>query len=110
MESSEDAPWPMGAQIKLGAALVKFLIETAWFTSTGDGDGDGVEAWDKNMEDESRSCGQPQAAFVHNVMSNKVNRRQGTLSLTPEVFRKVSRLQILFVAWDGRTDVIAARM
>ena len=92
LDMLEDAQWPIGAQVKLGAALIKLLIETACWTR--DEEHGMVTAWDKGADRGGRrggaeDVGIPQAAFLHNVVKSK-NSRQGSLSLAPEVFAKVT--------------------
>lgn len=87
----EGTEWPTGAKVKLGAALVKLLIETACWTH--DKDRGLVKPWDKGADrvggrGGSREVPVPQAAFIHNVISVK-KIRQGSLSLAPEIFSKV---------------------
>lgn len=86
----EGTEWPTGAKVKLGAALVKLLIETACWTH--DKDRGVVTPWDKGADRvggrDSKEVPVPQAAFVHNVVSVKKS-RQGSLFLAPEIFSKV---------------------
>ena len=82
----EHTQWPVGAQVKLGAALVKFLIETA--TWVHNEDSGGVSAARKG--EGGRAEGElPRAAFVHEVVKRKHKQQQGTLSLAPEIYAKV---------------------
>lgn len=93
LDMLEDTQWPIGAQVKLGAALIKLLIETACWTR--DEERGVVTAWDKGADGVgvgrrggAEGVAIPQAAFLHNVVKSK-NSRQGSLSLAPEVFAKV---------------------
>lgn len=82
MDMLEDSQWPIGARVKLGAALIKLLMETACWAHDPD---EGVVAWDKRgLQEASR----PRAAFIHNVVNNRTS-RQGSLTLAPEIFSKV---------------------
>lgn len=71
LDSLEYADWPLAARIKLGAALIKFLLETA--------------AWSEE--------GRP--AFVHEVRSMQVRRRHGVIAMDEAVYSKVNSLFFL---------------
>lgn len=86
LDMLEHTHWPIGAQVKLGAALIKLLIETACWTH--DEERGGVAPWDKRRDRGSKSTSIPQAAFIHDVVSSRTS-RQGSLTLAPEVFNKV---------------------
>ncbi|CAM9937269.1 unnamed protein product, partial [Laminaria digitata] len=88
LDMLEYTAWPVGAQVKLGAALVKFLIETAtWAHDEGRG---GVSALETGDGGGGRdSVGVPRAAFVHQVVMCKHKQQQGSLSLAPEIFAKM---------------------
>lgn len=91
LDMLEDAQWPIGAKVKLGAALIKLLIETACWTH--DEERGLVTAWDKGADRVGGRGGKegvpiPQAAFLHNVVTSKKS-KQGKLYLAPEVFSKV---------------------
>lgn len=68
LDSLEYADWPLAARIKLGAALIKFLLETA--------------AWSES--------GRP--AFVHEIRSTHVKRRHGVIAMNEAVYSKVSKM------------------
>lgn len=91
-DSLDYAAWPMGAQVKLGAALIRFLLETACWTENQE---HGVAAWKQEGagegEEEGVGLGQdgtPQPAFVHEVVK-RGKKQQGNLSLAPEVYKQV---------------------
>lgn len=88
-DSLDYAAWPMGAQVKLGAALIRFLLETACWTEDGE---DGVAAWKREGAEEAGvglgKDGTPQPAFVHEVVK-RGKKQQGSLSLAPEVYKQV---------------------
>eukprot|EP00903_Cladosiphon_okamuranus_P015271 g14112.t1 len=91
LDMLEDTQWPIGAQVKLGAALIKLLIETACWTH--DEEHGVLTAWDKGADRVAGKGGAkgvpiPQAAFLHNVVKSKKN-KQGNLYLAPEVFSKM---------------------
>ncbi|CAM9911438.1 unnamed protein product, partial [Sphacelaria rigidula] len=65
LESLEYADWPLAARIKLGAALIKYLLETA--------------SWSED--------GRP--AFYHEVRSMNVKRRHGVVAMDPAVYSKM---------------------
>lgn len=65
LESLEYADWPLAARIKLGAALIKYLLESA--------------SWSED--------GRP--AFIHEVRSTKVRRRHGVVAMDSAVYNKV---------------------
>lgn len=93
LDMLEDTHWPIGAQVKLGAALIKLLIETACWTH--DEERGVVRAWDKGANRVGGRGGAegvpiPQAAFIHTVVKSKKS-KQGNLYLAPEVFSKVGR-------------------
>lgn len=95
LDMLEDTQWPIGAQVKLGAALIKLLIETACWTH--DEQRGVVTAWDKGADrvgGRGRAEGVPipQAAFLHNVVNKSKKSKQGNLYLAPEVFSKVGAL------------------
>ena len=94
LDMLEDTQWPIGAQVKLGAALIKLLIETACWTH--DEERGAVTAWDKGVDRVAGKGGaedvpMPKAAFLHNVVKSKKS-KQGNLYLAPEVFSKVLRV------------------
>lgn len=68
LESLEYADWPLAARIKLGAALIKYLLETA--------------SWSED--------GRP--AFYHEVRSMNVKRRHGVVAMDPAVYSKVDEM------------------
>lgn len=83
--------------MKLGAALIRFLLESACWTM--DAEGEGVVAWDDGKGVEEGGPGaragetlQPKPAFIHNVVTDRKMHRQGYISLAPEVFKKVGIL------------------
>lgn len=91
LDVPKDTEWPAGAKVKLGAALIKLLIETACWTH--DKDRGVVTPWDKGVDrmagrGDAEEVPAPQPAFLHNVVTVN-NRRQGSLSLAPEIFSKV---------------------
>eukprot|EP00752_Nemacystus_decipiens_P002243 g2126.t1 len=91
LDMLEDTQWPIGAQVKLGAALIKFLIETACWTH--DKERGVVTAWEKGADRVGSRGGTqglslPQAAFIHDVVKSKKT-QQGNLYLAPEVFSKM---------------------
>lgn len=89
----EDTHWPIGAQVKLGAALIKLLMETACWAH--DKESGVVTAWDKGGaergggEQGTGGFPMPQAAFVHEIVKSKKS-RQGSLTMAPEIFSKVT--------------------
>ncbi|CAM9263757.1 unnamed protein product [Scytosiphon promiscuus] len=85
LDMLEHTQWPIGAQVKLGAALIKLLIETACWTHDEER---GVAPWDKRRDRRSKEAVMPQAAFIHDVVLGKTS-RQGSLSLAPEIFNKM---------------------
>lgn len=90
LDSLDYQSWPLGAQVKLGAALIRFLLESACWTM--DADGEGVVAWDGGKGVEEGGAGEtliPKPAFIHNVVADRKMHRQGYISLAPEVFKKV---------------------
>lgn len=91
LDMPEGTEWATGAKVKLGAALIKLLIETACWTH--DKERGVVTPWDKGADSlggrgGAKEVPMPQAAFLHNVVSVKKS-RQGSLSLAPEIFSKV---------------------
>lgn len=86
LDMLEDTHWPIGAQVKLGAVLIKLLIETACWTHDEER---GVAPWDTRRDRGSKQVGMPQAAFIHDVVQSKTS-RQGSLTLAPEIFNKVT--------------------
>lgn len=86
LDALDCASWPMGAQVKLGAALIKCLLETACWTH--EKTREGATPWDGDLEGVAEGGEVPQPAFVHNVISTKKNKRQGALSLAPEIYAK----------------------
>ncbi|CAM9586380.1 unnamed protein product, partial [Hapterophycus canaliculatus] len=86
LDMLEDAHWPIGAQVKLGAALIKILIETACWTH--DEENGGVIPWDEKRDRGSKEVALPQAAFIHDVVQGRTS-RQGSLKLAPEIFNKM---------------------
>ncbi|CAM9229176.1 unnamed protein product [Choristocarpus tenellus] len=67
LDSLDYVDWPIAARIKLGAALIMSLLETA--SSKEDGGG--------------------QSAFVHEIRFKSLNRRHGVISLDPSVYTKM---------------------
>lgn len=93
LDSLDYQSWPLGAQVKLGAALIRFLLESACWTM--DPEGEGVVAWDDGKDAEQGGPGaeetlKPKPAFIHNIVADRKKHRQGYISLAPEVFKKVS--------------------
>ncbi|CAN0414773.1 unnamed protein product [Pylaiella littoralis] len=91
LDVPKNTEWPAGAKVKLGAALIKLLIETACWTH--DKDRGVVTPWDKGVDrmagrGDAEEVPAPQPAFLHNVVTVN-NRRQGSLSLAPEIFSKM---------------------
>ncbi|CBJ30655.1 mitochondrial DNA-directed RNA polymerase [Ectocarpus siliculosus] len=92
LDMLEDTHWPIGAQVKLGAALIKLLIETACWTY--DKESGVVTAWDKGGaergggERDTEGFPMPKAAFVHDIIKGK-NSRKGSLTMAPEIFSKM---------------------
>ena len=89
LDMLEYTSWPIGAQVKLGAALIKLLMETA--TWAHDNNQGGVSAVGTGEGGRGRgSASVPRAAFIHQVVMCKHKQQQGSLSLAPEVYAKVS--------------------
>lgn len=112
LDMPKETEWPTGAKVKLGAALIKLLIETACWTH--DKDRGVVTPWDKGTDrvggrGDATEVPVPQAAFLHNVVSVKKS-RQGSLSLAPEIFSKVMGCMCCCVFWAATLQVLRHRI
>ncbi|CAN0467911.1 unnamed protein product, partial [Discosporangium mesarthrocarpum] len=73
LDSLDYADWPTAVRIKLGAALIKSLLETA--TRSEDG----------------------RPAFIHEIRSRQHKRRHGIVALDPSVYNKMMNEDVKYL-------------